>query len=271
MEDQIRSLKDPWELDGVSTFDSDALLASIMIKGGQMEPLFTDPRFFYNMNSMWWRKWLPTFKYWWVASEKEYNPLWDREGFEEVTDHTEENGTLDTTTTGKEVSDTDTTGSQVTDEDTTGNLTGKEIVNDDSTSSSSAQNSSTTTNSVSAYDSSTYTYQPENQSTSSGSSSESGSSTDDKTTDTTEATIGTLDRAVNETGTIDTTRNTTGSIDTDTTGSRDSSHSSRTWGNWGISTTSQKLLYSEYEVRFKLNPYELMSDIFLNEMSVRVF
>ena len=270
MEDQTRSLKDPWELDGVSTFDSDALLASIMIKGGQMEPLFTDPRFFYNMNSMWWRKWLPTFKYWWVASEKEYNPLWDREGFEETTDHAEESGTLDSATTGIEVIDTDTTDIEVTDEDTTGSLTGKEIVDDNTTSSSTTTSNASTENRESAYDAES-TYQPSNLSSSSSNVTESASSADDKITDTTEHTTGVLDKTVNTTGTADTTRNTTGSIDTDTTGSRDSSHSSRTWGNWGISTTSQKLLYSEYEVRFKLNPYELMSDIFLNEMSVRVF
>ena len=289
MEDQTRSLKDPWELDGVSTFDSEALLAAIMIKGGQMEPLFADPRFFYNMNNMWWRKWIPTFKYWWTASEKEYEPLWDREGFEEINDHTEESGTLDSATTGIEVIDTDTTGSEVTDtdntvrevtdEDTVGSITGTEVVDDDTTYSKSGQSSSNTTNQVSAYDSSTY--QPHDTSNTSGTSSESGSSTDDKTTSTTESTTGALDKTVNTTGTLDstinstgtadTTRNTSGSIDTDTTGSKDSSHSLHSWGNWGISQTSQKLLYSEYEVRFKINPYELMSDIFLNEMAVRVF
>ena len=269
MEDQTRSLKDPWELDGVSTFDSEALLAAIMIKGGQMEPLFADPRFFYNMNNMWWRKWIPTFKYWWTASEKEYEPLWDREGFEEIKDHTEESGTLDSSTTGIEVIDTDTTDREVTDEDTTGSLTGKEIVDDATTSGSNTASTASTENKVSAYDASTY--QPSSLSSSSSNVTESASSTDDKITDTTEHTTGVLDKTVNTTGTADTTRNTTGAIDTDTTGSKDSAHSLHTWGNWGISQTSQKLLYSEYEVRFKLNPYELMSDIFLNEMSVRVF
>ncbi len=309
MEDQTRSLKDPWELDGVSTFDPEALLAAIMIKGGQMEPLFADPRFFYNMNNMWWKKWIPTFKYWWTVSEKEYEPLWDREGFEEITDHTEESGTLnsattgievidtdttgreviDTDTTDREVIDTDTTGIEVTDEDTTSSLTGKEIVDDNTTSSSNTSSTTNTDNRVSAYDSSTY--QPSSSSSSSSWVNESASSTEDKITDTTTHTTGVLDKTVNTTGTadttrnttgaidttrnttgaIDTTRNTTGAIDTDTTGSKDSAHSLHTWGNWGISTTSQKLLYSEYEVRFKLNPYELMSDIFLNEMAVRVF
>lgn len=289
MEDQTRSLKDPWELDGVSTFDSEALLAAIMIKGGQMEPLFTDPRFFYNMNNMWWRKWIPTFKYWWTVSEKKYEPLWDREGFEEIEDHTEESGTLDssttgrevmdTDTTGREVIDTDTTGREVTDEDTTSSLTGKEIVDDATTSGSNTTSTASTENKVSAYDASTY--QPSSSSSSSSGVTESASSTDDKITDTTEHTTGVLDKTVNTTGTADTTRNTTGTadttrnttgaVDTDTTGSKDSAHSLHTWGNWGISTTSQKLMYSEYEVRFKLNPYELMSDIFLNEMSVRVF
>jgi hypothetical protein len=52
---------------------------------------------------------------------------------------------------------------------------------------------------------------------------------------------------------------------------RDYDHSLHTWGNWGISTTAQKLLEQEIKVRGKFNLYELMSDVFLRELCVRVF
>lgn len=281
MEDQSRSLKDPWELEDVD-FDPEALLAAIMIKGGQMEPLFTDPRFFYQMNLMWWKKWLPTFQYWWTALEKEYEPLWDRNGYEEVDDHTDETGTLDTATSGKEVMDDDTTGSksstEIIDDDTT--YSGKSKITEQSsgkdTSTHNSDRDIDVTNTVSAFDASTY--QPHDHShtddmlnsetseTTYGrkiqtDGEESGSGTDDKTTTYTENTTGTDDR----------TTTTSGTVDTDTTGSKDFAHKMHSWGNWGISQTSQKLLDSEFDVRFRLNPYELMSDIFLNEMAVRVF
>lgn len=280
MEDQSRSLKDPWELEDVD-FDPEALLAAIMIKGGQMEPLFTDPRFFYQMNLMWWKKWVPTFQYWWTALEKEYEPLWDRNGFEEVEDHTDETGTLDTATSGKEVIDDDTTGSksssEIMDDDTTYSKSGtsKEVMDDDTTYSKSSQSTSNTENKVSAFDASTY--QPHDTSSTTTSSSESGSGTDDRTTNVTwsESGSGTDDKTTtyteSTTGTDDRTTTTSGTVDTDTTGSKDFAHQMHSWGNWGISQTSQKLLDSEFDVRFRLNPYELMSDIFLNEMAVRVF
>lgn len=279
-EDVARSLKDAWEIEGTQ-FDGETLLSTIMIKGGQMEPLFTDPRFYYSMTAQWWKKWYPTFSYWWVAAEKEYEPLWDRNGFEEVADHTDEAGTLDTATSGREVVDDDTTGSksstEIMDDDTTYSKSGtsKEVVDDDTTSSSSSTSSSTVENTVSAFDASTY--QPESKQTSSSTSSDSGSGTDDRTIDTTwsESGSGTDDKTTTfseqTTGTDDRTTTTSGTVDTDTTGSKDYTHSMHSWGNWGISQTSQKLLDSEFDVRFRLNPYELMSDIFLNEMAVRVF
>lgn len=278
--DQARSLADPWEIEGTE-FDAQTLLASIIIKGGQMEPLYTDPRFFYTMNNMWWKKWYPTFKYWWVAAEKEYEPLWDRNGFETIDEQTAETGTLDTSTTGREVMDDDITGSktstEIMDDDTTYSKsgTGKEVTDDDATYEKESSSESFTENRVSAFDANTY--QPHDTSSTTASSSEDGSSTDDKTVDTTwsENGSGTDDRTTTfseqTTGTDDRTTTTNGTIDTDTTGSKDFGHQLHQWGNWGISQTEQKLLYAEFEVRFKLNPYELMSDIYLADMAVRVF
>lgn len=280
MPDQARSLADPWEIEGTE-FDAQTLLASIIMKGGQMEPLYTDPRFFYTMNNMWWKKWYPTFKAWWITAEKEYEPLWDRNGYETIDEQTQETGTLDTSTTGKEIMDDDTTGTktstEIMDDDTTYSKsgTGKETTADRTTYEKESESDSNTENRVSAFDATTY--QPHDTSHTTTTSSEDGSGTDDKTVDTiwSEQGSGTDDKTTTFSeqtkGTDDRTTTTEGTIDTDTSGNKDFGHQMHQWGNWGISQTEQKLLYAEFEVRFKLNPYELMSDIYLADMAVRVF
>jgi hypothetical protein len=276
-----KSLMDAWTLsEEVEGFSAETLLSTIMLKGMSFEPIFTDPRFYYIMNEQWWNKWKPVFDKWFIACEKEYEPLWDRNGYETVHEDTYDEGTLDTATTGNEVVDRDTTGSkntrEVVDDDTTYSKSGtsQEVVDDDTTGSSSTTNSSTTTNTVSAFDSNTY--QPHDKSDVSGSSSTTTSGTDDKTTDVTwsESGSGTDDKTTvgteGTTGTEDVTTNTSGSVDTDTTNDRDFDRDYHSWGNWGISQTSQKLLKSEYEVRY-WNLYEHMADIFVDEMTIGVF
>lgn len=250
--DQGRSLTDPWELDNVHNFSAETLLASIMLKGAQLEPLFSDPVFFYRMNAQWWNKWKPTFESWCTVLEKEYEPLWDRNSYIEIAEHTDEEGTLDTATSDTEVMDDDTTYSK--------GGTSNETVDDDTTFSEDGSSSMSATNLVSAFDSSTY--QPHDSHSESSEYEKSGSGTDDRTTDITWSESGT--------GTDDRTTTKNGTVDTDTTGTKDHTHSEHAWGNAGISMTSQKLLTQELEVRY-WNIYEHMSDIFLDEMAVRVF
>lgn len=281
MSDPSKSLTDAWSFDeAVDGFDADTLLSTIMAKGMTFEPLFTDPQFFYMMNTQWWNKWKRVFDRWFYAANFEYEPLWDRNGFETVHEDTTDEGTLDTATSDKEIVDRDTTGSKSTsetvDDDTTYSKSGtsKEVMDDDTSGSKSSQNSSTTTNEVSAYDASGYS--AHDKSSTSGSSSESTTGTDDRTTDTTwsESGTGTDDRTTTgtetESGTEDVTTTKTGSIGTDTSNDRDFDRDYHSWGNWGISQTSQKLLMSEYEVRY-WNIYEHMADIFIDEMTIGVY
>lgn len=278
--DEPKSITDSWSLENSETFDADTLLSSIMMKGMTFEPLFTDPQFFYLMSGQWWNKWKAVFDRWFTTLEADYNPLWDRNGFEEVHEDTVDEGSLDTATSDKEIVDRDTTGSKAThevvDDDTTYSKSGtsKEVMDDDTTGSKSAQNSSTTTNEVSAYDSSGYS--AHDKSSTSGSSSETSSGTDDRTTDTTwsESGSGTDDRTTdgteNTSGTEDVTTTKTGSVGTDTTNDRDFDRTYHSWGNWGISMTSQKLLKSELEVRY-WNVYDHISDIFIDELLIGVY
>ena len=278
-----QSLTDAWAFDSdseVQGFDKDTLLSTIMLKGMSFEPLFTDPRFFYIMNGQWWNKWKPVFDKWFVVAEKEYEPLWDRDGFEQVHEDTYDEGTNDTATSGRKTIDNDTTGTksstEVMDDDTTYSKsgTGSETVDDDTTQSTTGSKSGSKEIKVSAYNSSSY--QPDSSESTSESSSESVTGTDDKTTNTTmsESGSGTDDRTTtfNETtsGTDDTTEVSSGTIDNDTTNDRDFDREYHSWGNWGISQTSQRLLKSELEVRY-WNLYEHMADIFIDEMTIGVY
>jgi hypothetical protein len=306
--EEPKSLTDAWTLED-ETFSADTLLSTIMTKGMTFEPLFTDPRFFYMMNEQWWNKWKFVFGKWFYATNFEYEPLWDRNGYETVHEDTADTGTSDTSTTDREVIDRDTTGSktsqEVMDDDTTGSKSSREVVDEDTTShtvtSDDTQESGKdtvnhnsdkdidTTREVSAFDSSTYqphdtehtdeTLNSEKTETTYGKKTEEDIVTDttgtlDSTTTGTESTTGTDDRTTdyteNTTGTEDVTTNKTGSVDTDTTNDRDFDRDYHSWGNWGISQTSQKLLKSEYEVRY-WNLYEHMADIFIDEMTIGVY
>lgn len=203
-------------------------MATIITKGGTFEPLYTDPMYFRAMCTWWWKKWSRTFTKWFDVFDKEYEPLWDRNGFESVHEDTHE------------VLDNDTTFER--------NRNAKEITDDDYTSHKQTDTDGTTENQVSAYDVSTY--QPHDKSIVDNTVIENGSGTDDRTV--------TQNEGENGSGTSDS--------DND----KDFDREFHSWGNWGISMTSQKLLKEELEVQY-WNCYEHIADIFCDEMLVRVY
>ena len=247
-----RSIMDAWALDPVidrdeegnplSTthtlpFDAEVLRDSIMLKGGELGVTFNNIATYYKQCMWWWNKWKPTFQKWWEVEEEWYEPLWDRDGRRKTHEDTSDTGTNDTVEGSTEVMDDDTTYSK--------SGTKTEVMDDDVT------NHSVTENTVSAYDQSTY--QPHDKSETTG------QGTDDRTTTTTWSESGS--------GTDDRTTTFNKTIDNDTTGDRDFDHYSHEYGNWGISMFSAKLYSEQYERRYKYNPYELMTDVFLNEMT----
>lgn len=222
-----QSITDSWTLNN-ETYDKAVLLATIVNKSGELEPLYSDPIYFSAMCEMWWKKWTRTFTKWFDVFDEEYNPLWDRNGFEEV--HEDTVDTLDNDTTYQK------------------NGTVEEITDDDYSITKDVDVHSTTVNDVSAFDSSSY--QPHDKSTL-------DSHTDDDTN-------GTDDKTVN------TTIGESGSATDDSLNDRDFDRTYHSWGNWGISMTSQKLLESELKVQY-WNIYEHIADIFCDEMLVRVY
>lgn len=188
-------------------------------------------------------------------------------------------------------------------------ISNTEVIDDNSTSNTTTSstadtatsNNSTTNNFVSAFDSGydakgNPIYQPHDcsKTVESGSSETTSSvnsnttATDDRTTttngtdnlktdskkDTTKNTTGTDDRTTdttyNETGTDDRTttfnENTAGTSEN----TRDYTHQHHSWGNWGITTTAQKLLEQELRIR-AFDIYDHMADFFLDELCVRVY
>ena len=70
---QNKSITDEWTLTN-ENFDKDTLLSAIIMKGGNFEPLYTNPSYFYTMCAMFWKKWERTFEKWFDALDIEYNP-----------------------------------------------------------------------------------------------------------------------------------------------------------------------------------------------------
>lgn len=292
-------INDTWGVTSDS-YDNDVMLDTIIRKGGRFEPLYTDPIYFDTQCAMFWRKWYRTFDKWFTVFDKEYEPLWDRNGFEEVHEDTFDKGTNDTTSNSTQVMDDDTTfnstevidddttahSTEVMDADTTANST--EVMDDDTTFSSTEVMDDDTTghteNKVSAFDSSTYS--PHDESITNGTDDRTTTTnsrgTDDRTTTTnstgtddrttTTNSTGTDDRTTTttSTGTDDRTTTTNGNIDNDTTNDRDFDRTYHSWGNWGISQTSQKLLEQELKIQ-AWNIYDHIADIFCKELLITVF
>ena len=213
-----KSITDAWTLPEIESgsYDAQVLLSAIITKGGRFEPLYADPDYFYEMAGLWWSKWHRTFFKWFDVFDKEYEPLWDRNGYEEIHDDTHE--VLDNDTSFESHSEN------------------REDMDDDTT------NNSTSENKVSAEDSSTY--QPKDQTVISS------TGTDDRLTVT--------------------TNDANGSGTNDAVNDRDYDRSYHSWGNWGISQTSQKLLESELKIQ-AWNIYNHIADVFVNELCIRVY
>lgn len=245
-----KSIADNWKFDDTDLnekFDKQTLLSAVVQKGATFEPLYSDPLYFHQMSWYWWQKWARTFEKWLIALEKEYEPLWNTDRFEEVHD--------DEATTGTN----DTVFAETIDNDTSYHKEGQqtETTDEDVSHSNTVQMNGTEEVQVSAYDSSEY--QPEQKRITASTTQDNGTGTDDiqKVTDIEEE----------GTGTDDTRRNSTS--DNDTTGNRDFDHTLHAWGNIGV-MSSQDLLGQELKIQ-EWNWYNHVADIFCNEMLIRVY
>ena len=67
-------------------FDKDVLLNTIVVRGAQFEPLYSNPEFFLQMSDSWWMAHRRTFEKWFDAFDIVYAPLENYDRHEEWTD-----------------------------------------------------------------------------------------------------------------------------------------------------------------------------------------
>lgn len=299
MENQLnylkKSLNDTWDLlptdDPIEDFDKDVLLSTIMTKAGTFEPLYTDPEYFYWSTGMWWRKWRRNFTKWAEVLQMEYNPIENYNRNEEAHDDTVDVGTMNQTTTNKEVMDDDTTkkytldGTRNTENDGTSKNT--ETIDDDATSETTTSDTENRSNNggytksitVAGFNSAglepkngeTDTHHDNDEITKRGNIGV--TTTDDRTTTNNGTTHNegneTSKDTYDETGTDNRTTTHDGKTDQKTNNDRDFDHQSHIWGNIGV-TTTQQMIEQELKLR-RWNFYEQIADIFCDEMCVRVY
>lgn len=77
--------------------DKDTLVADILMRGGELEVMYSDPYFMQSLIGPWSKKWYRTFEKWVKALAIDYNPLENYDRMEEWED--ENKGTLTNTRT----------------------------------------------------------------------------------------------------------------------------------------------------------------------------
>lgn len=149
-----KSLNDTWDLlpteEPIEDFDKDVLLSTIMLKGGQFEPLYTDPEYYYWSTGMWWRKWRRNFTKWAEVLQMQYNPIENYDRNEITHDDTVDVGSMNQLTKNKEVIDDDTTKNYTLDGtknyENDGTTSNNEVVDQDGTLNRTNNFDKTTTN-----------------------------------------------------------------------------------------------------------------------------
>lgn len=340
-----RSLSDPWygsQTQRETDFDPQTLLDTIMLKGGELGVLFNNIATFYKMNYAWWRKWEHVFYKWWIVTEKEYEPLWDRNGYEQAHNDSKYKGTLSNKANeSKSEKGTSSTSNEENTENTNSyEKSHKAIVDDKEHSKETIDRDIDETikgvktteikgpnnkgaydntqtygntviqNRVSAYDDPNLVVHdeqtvkdgvadingtPAKDTASKHVDREYGSITEEKSDKDNPYTTNIKDNKNEITDNINKKNHL---VEAETGGdsskggtknnqhiknnnsyvleneneqyhenNRDYDHALHQWGNWGVITTSQALLKQEFEARFSTNPYELMSTIYIKEMT----
>lgn len=279
-------------------FDPQVLLQTILFKAGELGIVFNNVATYYKMDKFWWDKWKPTFQRWWEVEEMWYNPMWDKDGYHKAHNDVDDAGHSDTTTqddgtdntvygeTWSESGNDDRDIDFTTDREGHETQLGKETVNvHDGKSDTYSKSHSKDTNSVSAYDAATAQLHDiqEHQAGLDGNgdsvlntySSTTDTTFDGRDTKSTEKTVnpdhtdntGEYSKEGAKDSTTDRTTHNEGTVNVLDGNNRDIDESSHDWGQQGISTKSQEMYGLEYRRRYQYNPYELMTQIFMKEMT----
>lgn len=237
-----------------------------MLKAGECAPLFSNAATTYRMNKMWWERHRITFQKWWEVIDDEYNPLWTNDSYRTVEEHKKSDGSIDTRTAGNLHTQTDNAASTLESDSykdesqsTTKTRTDEHVTRD--------QSKGEIVNGVSAYDSSAYSPHDKSETR--------DAHTGDSNSYVNSVSKGELvHNGSKSSGSIDLGHINTDNEGTSNTVTKDKTASEvveHTYGNNSVLMTGQKLMESEIQVRQRLDLYNMMADIFCDEMLVWLY
>ena len=260
------------ELNGKDLFENLTLPAGIdkqlftdnlMMEAGEFGVLYSDPELMAKMIGVWGRKHYRTFDKWVSVLNKEYEPLYNLDVFEEWQDTGSSSGSR-SGTSGSTTGDTLTGGYSRTDGyNKSENLA--EDITDTNNLHNETSGTTTTENTRSAFDASTYQPHDKQVITAESQSDDTGDVVRDRDQSITETNAGTQTDTHNESRTI-TSSGTTGES---TEGETASEHTGHRYGNQGV-TMSQQMLQAELDVQ-RWNIYEHMTDLFIQDFCIAVY
>ena len=265
-------------------YDKQTFVDALLLEHGEKCVLYTDPEFMKYSIGIWSRKWSLELSRIYEALTAEYNPLYNYDRFEEISDgetrsySRHENGTRNATdkpdyTNTQTNNNTDTTTNANTDTRTNNNVDSERSSNTQTTD---AKRDRVTEHTISADNSSGYS--PEWKETTNDGKTEqtnSGNATTTHTGTITDAHTGTITDT--HTGTITnklagTTQNVAES-DARTIGdneTRSNTHTAHIFGNVGV-TTSTKMIDEIIAQRVDKNLYDITTRLFANELLIPIY
>lgn len=250
--------------DGIN---SNLFISSLLLKAGEFEVLFFNPSFMRDAIGVWSAKWYRTFEEWLRGQNEKFNPIYNYDRFESITD--EGGKTFGSKT---EANYTDTRTANLTEkrtanltEERTANLQDKSTLNNTDTTSQTTD--ATTTHTVAGYNEASYLPSSQDKINNGVSSvAHTGSITNNTTGTDKNTTTGTDTNA-----TTGTDKNQRAGTLADTSGSEstNNTHTAHLYGNIGV-TTSAAMLKEFYDIS-SWNLYEHMADIFTQEFLIPVY
>ena len=245
-------------------YDKETYINSLLLEHGEKCVMYTDPEFFKMAVGMWSRKWELELTRIFEALTAEYNPIYNYDRFEEITDSEGKTLTSATTSghTAKDNPDYTTTQS------TTDNATHTESndTSNSNTTTSTTTRDKTVEHKISADNSSSYspewhetTNDGDNRVSGSGSEHGSGSASDNRTGSAT-------NRLNGKTQDLTESSNST----TNDVEDRSYNHTAHIYGNIGV-TTSATMVGETVRQRFAMNLYDITTRLFANELLIGMY
>ena len=260
--------------------DRETFIESLLLKYGECPVIYPNYTFMRLAIGSWSKKWAAPFARILATLEADYNPLHNYDRFEEYTD-TEERagsttGTGSTTVTNNLLDTESESGTRSVTTSGTETATGSETETTTGSSDETVTHGKTVTEETTVSAMNMTTYQPDSKKTAEegGTTATAGETEGSRETETetevsrsgTESESDQRSRTLNRGGTVTTADSRSGSD----TGTREFQHDAHLYGNIGV-TTSQEMARAELDLRLTSNLYDIITDVFRNELLLYIY